>query len=373
MITKRSKERRQFICGSLCLLILAVILFIRNFYSFCWSDEAFYVANVQKLYIGERPFADNRHPTQFCAPLLLPMYHIYVGIKGTAEGIYLWSRIFNLILAFLSAELSYYVLRKYFALENWLSVAGGAIIMLYCKANVGGLSYHNFFFFNFIMAVMLAYMGMCHYRTNSGCRKYAGICYVSGLLCGMAIITIPTCVLAAGAVYIGLAVCVIRKNPIEKRHPLWFHIGGAWSMGTAYALWVFSRIKITEFFHMLPYLFDEDHEPKNIAMLLGTIWDVISSLGRDILIVTVVVCMIRMFFFMRYKKNREWMMAALYGLVAVSVAITLIRLSDSHMSSYVIFSMLGIALLVLNADCVKMKALLSSNKNVFYLFLRWWL
>lgn len=174
------KEKTRLILGSMVLIFLTGILFIRCFYSFSWSDESFYLAEVHRLYLGDRPFVDEWHPTQFYAILLLPLYRLYVSVNGSTEGIYLAARIFNLVLAFFAAEVSYITLRRYFMLENWLGIVGGAMVVLYNMGNVGGLSYHNFFFYCNILAVMLLFIGVSCYRTKTDENKYIIFSCISG-------------------------------------------------------------------------------------------------------------------------------------------------------------------------------------------------
>lgn len=258
------KEKKDMIWGTMVLMILAGILLVRCFYSFSWSDESLYMAEVHRLYLGERPFVDEWHPTQFYASLLLPLYCIYVGIVGSTEGIYLWARFFNLILALLAAETSYLVLRKYFKLENYLAIAGGAMVILYSRANVGGISYHNFFFFFFIISVMLLYAGVNCYRTKVVWYKYVMICLISGLTGGMAIIAIPTSVVSIGILYLGLGIYAISNRLLKKYQPIWIHLGGAITTGILYLFFVFSRIDFVELINFAPFLFmDNQHQQKN--------------------------------------------------------------------------------------------------------------
>lgn len=78
-------ERKSLAVGFVSLFIIAVVLAIRNLYSFSWSDESFYLAEIHRLFLGGKPFVDEWHPTQFYAVLFLPFYNIYVKMKGGGE------------------------------------------------------------------------------------------------------------------------------------------------------------------------------------------------------------------------------------------------------------------------------------------------
>lgn len=148
-------RKREMMTGALFLSGMAIILLIRNFYSFCWSDESLYMAEVHTLYLGGRPFIDEYNLSQFYAVLLLPFYKFYVKCNGGTEGIYLWARNCYLILALLTAYFTFYVMRNKMRVRFSFSIVAGLLILLYSRANVMGLSYHNIFMILAVIAAML--------------------------------------------------------------------------------------------------------------------------------------------------------------------------------------------------------------------------
>lgn len=363
-----SEEKSQVILGSLVLLLFAGILFMRSFYSFSWSDESLYMAEVHRLYLGERPFVDEWHPTQFYAVLLLPFYRVYVWIKGTTEGIYFASRIFNLLLAFMAAESTYYVLKKYFELENWLSVAGGTIILLYSRANVGGISYHNFFFFCFIIAEMLLYIGIQCHRAKKNSLVFVVLSGISGAVGGAAMIAIPTCVFGVGIIYISIIIYAIKTKTIKKFTPIWIHIAGILLLGTMYCIFVFSKITFIDFINMFQYLFmDESHQRKGIVDVMNNVWWVVIFYGKNVLVVAGLLFIMKIILRLFHKATDEKLKAVAYVIVVMIGTLSLYRLSDSHMSAYVIFAFTGIGLLIIDESITKNIFFTGSDINFFLL------
>lgn len=361
------KEKTRLILGSMVLIFLTGILFIRCFYSFSWSDESFYLAEVHRLYLGDRPFVDEWHPTQFYAILLLPLYRLYVSVNGSTEGIYLAARIFNLVLAFFAAEVSYITLRRYFMLENWLGIVGGAMVVLYNMGNVGGLSYHNFFFYCNILAVMLLFIGVSCYRTKTDENKYIIFSCISGGVSGMAIITVPTCALGMGIVYVVLMVGAVKTKTIRKCIPAWFHLSGIVLVGIIYLFTILSKVSVVDLWEALPFLFlDESHHQKEFGDVLRNIWWVISFYGKELVVVSILIGIVRLFTAALKRAIGERERVVVYLLIACICMYSIYRRSDSHMSAYVIFSLAGIGLFCLEGSKKIVKEFVQSDANVFF-------
>lgn len=75
-------KKNGLLIGLIALLPMVVLLFVRNRYSFCWSDESFYIALVHRLYLNGKPFIDEWNPAQFYSVLFVPLYYIYANWGG---------------------------------------------------------------------------------------------------------------------------------------------------------------------------------------------------------------------------------------------------------------------------------------------------
>lgn len=79
-------KKNGLLIGLIALLPIVVLLFVRNRYSFCWSDESFYIALVHRLYLNGKPFIDEWNPAQFYSVLFVPLYYIYANWGGGTKA-----------------------------------------------------------------------------------------------------------------------------------------------------------------------------------------------------------------------------------------------------------------------------------------------
>ncbi|MCR5222307.1 MAG: hypothetical protein K6D90_05545, partial [Lachnospiraceae bacterium] len=97
----------------LILLILsALILLIRAFYGFCWSDETFYYSIAYRFLQGDAPFFEEWYPTQLNSIFLMPFVALYRLIAGSNDGIILTFRILYVLVSFLIAWQLFRVMEK---------------------------------------------------------------------------------------------------------------------------------------------------------------------------------------------------------------------------------------------------------------------
>ena len=71
------KLNKEYLGAFITISLIAVILVVRCFYSFCWSDEGFYLSLVHRFWVGDRPFVDEWSGVQLYAVVLLPIYALY--------------------------------------------------------------------------------------------------------------------------------------------------------------------------------------------------------------------------------------------------------------------------------------------------------
>ena len=106
---KKQVQIRQGRGGGYTLLSLLLLfgglglLLWRCQYSFCWSDESFYLSTVHRFWLGDAPFRDEWNTGQLYAVLLLPFYGAWRALAGSTEGIYLAARVTAVLLIFAEA------------------------------------------------------------------------------------------------------------------------------------------------------------------------------------------------------------------------------------------------------------------------------
>ena len=91
----------------------AVILFIKCFYSFCWSDETFYFSTCHRFFTGDSIFLHEWFPTQLSSVVLLPFYAAFMIITGSNAGILLYFRILFVIMSTVNALVMYNILKQH--------------------------------------------------------------------------------------------------------------------------------------------------------------------------------------------------------------------------------------------------------------------
>ncbi|MCD8200143.1 MAG: hypothetical protein LUD25_04240 [Coriobacteriaceae bacterium] len=111
---KTTTSRWRSVLPYALLVVAAVILLVRSFYGFSWSDESHVISLVDRLYRGDAPFYDLWDMAQLIAPLLLPFYSLYHAIAGGSDGIVLFFRILYVVVAFCVALVGYRILRHDF-------------------------------------------------------------------------------------------------------------------------------------------------------------------------------------------------------------------------------------------------------------------
>lgn len=137
-----SVEKKHTVKAIAFLSCLAGILVVRSFFSFCQTDESFYVAMFQRIWNGGRMFWDEWNSAQIYVPLMLPFYGLYTWMAGTTDGVILFFRIVTVVFSFYTSIKLFFLVRK--AGGDILgAVAAAGTVLLFCRGNIQGPSYYN--------------------------------------------------------------------------------------------------------------------------------------------------------------------------------------------------------------------------------------
>ena len=136
-------------------ILSAVILIIRAFYSFCWSDETFYLSTCHRLYTGDGIFRHEWFPTQLSSLIMLPFYALYIAITGSVEGIVVYFRILFVLMSTLNAVIVYNILKKHASV--FTSMACALFLVFYTHLNIATLSYYTFSVQFFLVSMLIIY------------------------------------------------------------------------------------------------------------------------------------------------------------------------------------------------------------------------
>lgn len=240
----------------------------RSFYSFCWSDESFYLAIAHRFWLGELPFVDEWNPAQIYVVLLMPFYSLYRAVFGTTEGIYLAARLAYAVLSGGAACFVYAALRE----ESRAGALAGALLCLfYSRANIGGLSYYNLSLLFSLVGCAALWCAAGRLRPRQGGEPSAGArraglcwCFFSGAVMALAVVCTPFFAL----------LWVLALLPVLPRFARWrlpaalFVLGSGASAG-CYLGWVLARVPLSRLLEMLPYVMsDPEANVRSLKTLL---------------------------------------------------------------------------------------------------------
>ena len=242
------------------LTIIAFLLCLRCFYSFCWSDESFYLSLVHRFWLGDRPIIDEWSGIQFYSLVLLPIYGFYMKIIGNNEGIYLF---FRLLIVISNYFLSIYIYKSLKGSTHEIPALIGALIyLLYTRANILGASYYSVALLFFTWTVFLLF----NYNRNetNNIRMFT-------IGCTMAVTVLSLPYLAVVYILtIGFVVCL---SPFQRyRKCLLVTIMGTGFCAIIYLGFLSTRISLSELTMFIPYLFEDvEHQSMNPVLSI-VVW-----------------------------------------------------------------------------------------------------
>ncbi len=110
------------------ILLVAVLMFIRAFYGFDWSDESYNLALPYRFLLGDRPFVNSWDADQISAILMVPVLWLYRCVTGSMDGILLFTRILFVLVQTAVALAVYNVIFKLY--ENRIVALFTSLICL---------------------------------------------------------------------------------------------------------------------------------------------------------------------------------------------------------------------------------------------------
>lgn len=217
-------------------------------YSFCMSDEVFYISQVKQLFFGGRLIIDEWHPTQFYSPILLPFYSAFRFFSGSDEGVIRFFRVIEVILSFISSLAFFTAIKK--KASGLMAFCSAALLMLFSRANIAGVSYYNL---NLHFSVLF-FVSMSSALKSTG-RKAAVFSVLSGIFMALAVLCQPF----TAILYIGLIVHLLI-NKATRRNCL-IVSGTVLLMGITYcALFFFKETPAAYLANIRYILTDPEHE-----------------------------------------------------------------------------------------------------------------
>ncbi len=226
--------------------IVSLLLLVRCFYSFSWSDESFYLTVAHRFWLGERIIADEWYTTQLSTPLLLPFYALFQWFTGGNEGVYLYFRLLYWLISTLSAFFTYFILKKNNSVMASLICA--LLYFTYSRANIGGMSYYNMTLTCVLVAVLLIYEQIF-------LKRFVGWkLYFTGILLAAAVVNTPF--LALMYLLTGAILFLNKKCRVYWKELLWT-VAGTLTAAVLYMGYVLSKVSIGEMLLNIPHILNE--------------------------------------------------------------------------------------------------------------------
>ncbi|RHP50100.1 hypothetical protein DWZ37_09780 [Clostridiaceae bacterium AF31-3BH] len=205
------KEKQKIGLGMIVLGVVAVLLIIRAHYGMDVTDETMYLSIAKRFAEGDMLFKDEWNTCQLFGLLMLPLYKGYVWIRGSSDGIILFSRELFVGVTLVVACFAFWILYQY--IHNVAEALIIALCMfLYVRGNIITFSYYSMAQICFLLAIFLWLNG----ELMGGHKK---ICYMlSGISYALSVVSMPyLAVLFAGILFLGVLYYIKkdqRKNKI---------------------------------------------------------------------------------------------------------------------------------------------------------------
>lgn len=304
---------KQNIVPIILLLISFVVCMYRANLSFCLSDEPFYIATASRFYKGDSIFFHEWFPTQLSSLLLVPLYALYVSIKGSTVGIILFFRILYVIFELVCSVSIYYLIRKHHG--SFSAAIISLFSMWYVHLNIATLSYYTMTIQFYLLTMLILYNFYTESSktaiTDASCKeektasdsvfsnnkinkKTAWSLIVAGFLFALAVLCLPTLcipyflvVITGGLItYCGKLfknVSIIRQisEKIQFFTVFIYTFIGISVPAAVFFIYLLTHVSIKNFISSIPYvLSDDEHITSAIYPLKKMYLSINESYGK---------------------------------------------------------------------------------------------
>ncbi len=284
------------------ILAAGILLLLKCFYSFCWSDETFYFATANRFYQGDSIFQHDWFPTQLSSVMLLPLYSLFMKIAGSADGVILFFRICFVLFAVICSFIIYRIIQ--YSYPQWIALVSALLYLFYTHLNIATLSYYTMSVGFFLVSMLLIY----HFY-QTALRRYL---LISGVIFALSVLALPTMALAYILVILGIAVlllaCRFLPMPVWIRHAVeqgqlpvvcWYSFLGICIPAVMFGIFLLTNVQISDFIQGIPYvLSDEEHGTSLIYPLkkffigINEVYGYAAYLGYLLIVVTALTALI---------------------------------------------------------------------------------
>ncbi len=259
---EQSKKIKQlypyFILG-----IATILLLVRCWFSFCWSDETFYFSTAYRFYQGDSIFQHDWFPTQLSSVMLLPIITAFINLTGSTTGVILFFRICYVIFSLICSIAIFRILR--YSYKEWVSLVCSLMLLFYAHLNIATLSYYTMS----VSFYLLSMLCILHYYHTQKKRHLL----IGGVLFSLSVLALPTmavayfiilfCIVVLVLLVLFLPLPVYIKTTIERARlntVIFYTFLGICIPAVIFLLFLISNVSIQNFINAIPYvLSDEEH------------------------------------------------------------------------------------------------------------------
>ena len=138
-LTLQKRFSRVDIAAILAFLAVWTYLIVRIRHFYYNPDEYYYLATAQKFALGARPLVDDWHIGQLTSLFLVLPYKLFVAIRGSTDGIILFSRALFLVFNAVFYWVMYTKLRAY----KWPALVATLMFSTNITGGILACNYYN--------------------------------------------------------------------------------------------------------------------------------------------------------------------------------------------------------------------------------------
>lgn len=287
--------------------LLGTVLLWRSFMGVNWSDETFYIATLNRFFLGDTPFLHEWKAVQLSTLLMYPLFCLYKAFQPQSnDGVMLF---FRLVYWVMSAGIAWCVYCNVTTVFEKLNVRGkqfaalltAAVPMLYVRGNISAPSYNSIGVSAFYLAETV--VAKVILNPDNDIRKEM---FVVGVLLSVAVVCNPYLALLYIAVLIVTIVQALRKEGrVWIKAFIWLSIGVIVA-ASVYCTQLFLLVSPQNVLSSIPYLLsDPDYASKK-----GILYEVLRFVGHFVRLalptLPISVALITYAFVMQLKQNHTF-------------------------------------------------------------------
>lgn len=236
---------------------LAVILIVRVFFGFDWSDEGYYSATTYRLLLNDPMFVTSWDIHQFSAPLTLPLMKLYTAINGSMDGWILFDRIVYAAIKLLSVYALVIALRG--RINELIAFISAAFLIL--SDSIYALNYNSMMVIDitFCIAILIS--------LNDSNKLFRIKHLAAGIMFALAVQSYPAALISL-PVFVAWLVYDSRRNVRNVWKCVGLYVAGGIIIITAFLVFLIYNSSVSEMLQNLQHLF-ADPEHKNDVFSLG--------------------------------------------------------------------------------------------------------